>query len=393
MKKIISLCIVSVLLIQVVIWQDSIISKNESEFDAEFIQALQFAYEKWITNFNNVADYRPYDAVSRQEASKMFGQFVTSIFLKTPDLTLIDECTFHDIGEADVTLSGFIVTSCQLGLMKGWQDKYYLPANNLSKAQGIAVLVRFFNNGFMDENIDPWYTNYFNKARELWLTKEPSMEWLDRALTRYELALLLYRFYVKYELISKFGNNFDMGDAAIKIVEETVWPDGLKIWKALVDTKKFLDININAVEMNLFGIDFIIEKTKLVNQFTDAFTRFGDVYKEEEYVGVASFNIVQNILTDGIIRPLKNNDWIFYTISMSEEPPFYKIKEVKLAIQWWSVVSTWSNIWVDGIDTSTWSNFTGNNITNTIESPSIVNNSTGWLLLTWASTVITWDIN
>jgi hypothetical protein len=42
-----------------------------------------------------------------------------------------------------------------------------LPANNLSKAQGIAVLVRFFNNGFMDENIDPWYTNYFNKAREL----------------------------------------------------------------------------------------------------------------------------------------------------------------------------------------------------------------------------------
>jgi hypothetical protein len=60
--------------------------------------------------------------------------------------------------------------------------------------------------------------------------------------------------------------------------------------------------------MNLFGIDFIIEKTKLVNQFTDAFTRFGDVYKEEEYVGVASFNIVQNILTDGIIRPLKNND-------------------------------------------------------------------------------------
>jgi hypothetical protein len=49
----------------------------------------------------------------------MFGQFVTSIFLKTPDLTLIDECTFHDIGEADVTLSGFIVTSCQLGLMKG----------------------------------------------------------------------------------------------------------------------------------------------------------------------------------------------------------------------------------------------------------------------------------
>jgi hypothetical protein len=46
MKKILSLCIVSLVFVQGAIGQESIISKNESEFDAEFIQALQFAYEK-----------------------------------------------------------------------------------------------------------------------------------------------------------------------------------------------------------------------------------------------------------------------------------------------------------------------------------------------------------
>jgi hypothetical protein len=49
----------------------------------------------------------------------MFGQFVTSIFLKKPDTSLVDECTFYDINKADATLSDFIVSSCQLGLMKG----------------------------------------------------------------------------------------------------------------------------------------------------------------------------------------------------------------------------------------------------------------------------------
>lgn len=112
------------------------------------------------------------------------------------------------------------------------------------------------------------------------------------------------------------------------MIEESIGSDGLKHGKALVDTQKFLDQNVTSVNMNIFGMDYRIDKTKLVNQFTDAFTWYGDVYKGDSYIGVASFNIVKEILTDGTIRPLNTNDGKYYTVAMSTQPPFYDIREV-----------------------------------------------------------------
>jgi S-layer homology domain len=365
-----------------------VINKNETEYDAEFIQALQFWFEKWITKFKTIEDFKPYDKVTREQSSKMIGQFATEIFKKIPDES--KSCMFADIKSADYSLAPHIIQACKLGIMKGGSDGYFLPTQNLSKAQAIAVIIRLFNNGLLDESTTPWYRGYYEKAKELWLTKESNIEALDRPLTRYELVLLLYRFYVKYDLLNKFGNTFDMGGSAIKMSEESVGADGLKSGRALVDTKKFLDQNTTSVTMNIFGMDYRIEKTKLVNQFVDAFTWYGDVYKGNDYIWVSSFNIVKEILTDGTIRPLNTTDGKYFTIAMSSQPPFYDIKEViqstTAQLSWTTtsgtlITTTW--LQSNGITTGTNTSFTGSSVlTWTVSSGTIVTGS----MSTWSTT-------
>lgn len=349
----------------------NVINKNETEYDSEFLQSLQFAFEKGITNFKTIEEFKPYEKVTREQSSKMIGQFAIQVFKKT-----VDEwktCAFVDIKDADYSLAPHITQACKLWIMKWGSDGYFLPLLSLTKWQAIAVIIRLFNNGLMDEGGYPRYKNYYEKAKELWLTKESNIEALERPLTRYELVLLLYRFYVKYDLLSKFWNTFDMGWSAIKMIEESIGADGLKHGKALVDTQKFLDQNITSVNMSIFGIEYRIDKTKLVNQFTDAFTRYGDVYKENKYIGIASFNIIKDILTDGSIRPLNTSDGKYYSIGMSTQPPFYDIQEViqtttpqlSWSVMSWTTTTTWSSYsatWVDGIWTGTHTSFTGSNV-------------------------------
>ena len=78
-----------------------------------------------------------------------------------------------------------------MGLFKGSAGKF-MPTDPMTKAASLTVLVRAMV-GAQDENVQPWWKNYFEKARELGLTKETDPMALDRSITRYEIALLLYR--------------------------------------------------------------------------------------------------------------------------------------------------------------------------------------------------------
>lgn len=51
-----------------------------------------------------------------------------------------------------------------------------------------------FSDGHLDETSQPWWRNYFTKAQELGMTKETNIERFQNPVSRYELALILYRF-------------------------------------------------------------------------------------------------------------------------------------------------------------------------------------------------------
>lgn len=160
-------------------------SLNDPEFDS----ALSWMYENSLTMYNTADAYRAYDTLTREQAAKFYANFAKAELGLELDAT--KDCNFSDLDQADPSLKDSIVEACQLGLFKGTDGKF-MPTAPLTKAAALTVLVRA-TEGMMDENVTPWYANYFAKARELWYTKETDVNAIDREVTRYEIALLLYR--------------------------------------------------------------------------------------------------------------------------------------------------------------------------------------------------------
>ena len=81
--------------------------------------------------------------------------------------------------------------SCQLGIFQGSNGMFF-PEASLTKAQFITALVRSVS-GMKDENVTPRWKNYHAEAMALGITKETDVFALDKAVSRYEAALMLYR--------------------------------------------------------------------------------------------------------------------------------------------------------------------------------------------------------
>lgn len=158
---------------------------NDPEFDA----ALAWMYETGLTKYNTADAFRPYDTLTREQAAKFYAEFAVKALGMTVTTTVQPD--FADLSTADATLRDSIVQSYQLGLFKGTAGNF-LPQAPLTKAAALTVLVRALA-GTQDENVEPWWSNYFLKAKELGLTKETDVYAIDRSITRYEVALMLYR--------------------------------------------------------------------------------------------------------------------------------------------------------------------------------------------------------
>lgn len=146
-------------------------------------------YDNGLTKFNSSSAFNPTGTLTRDQGSKFFSEYATSNLCLTPDTSR--SCSFSDIGSADPTLSSFVTKSCQLGIFNG-SNGVFMPQASLTKAQFITALVRAVD-GMKDENTTPRWKNYHAEALSLGITRESDSWALDRAVTRYEAALMLYR--------------------------------------------------------------------------------------------------------------------------------------------------------------------------------------------------------
>jgi hypothetical protein len=90
--------------------------------------------------------------------------------------------------------------------MKG-SDGKFRPGNEITKAQFVAALMRMFEGQAMDETGDPWWKNYFEKAQELGIVGPADVITFEGPVTRYEVALFLYRFKVKYQMLKNLNSS------------------------------------------------------------------------------------------------------------------------------------------------------------------------------------------
>jgi hypothetical protein len=157
--------------------------------DQEFAKAVARMYSYWLTKYPDVASFRWSDIVIREQAAKFYSQFAVNVLYQVIDMTKY--CEFKDITAADPSLRNAMLTSCLLWLFHG-KDGNFMPLKDLSKAEALAVLVRTIDKK-QDESTVPWYKNYHSRALKLWLTKQKSLDGLEQSVSRYELALLLFR--------------------------------------------------------------------------------------------------------------------------------------------------------------------------------------------------------
>lgn len=68
-----------------------------------------------------------------------------------------------------------------------------MPNDVLTRPQALAVLVRMMEGRKSNESKDPRRQDYFTKANAIGIVDEYSMNTFDKAITRREVALLVYR--------------------------------------------------------------------------------------------------------------------------------------------------------------------------------------------------------
>ena len=165
--------------------------KPGAETGTELEKAISWMYANGLTKYDSLSGYRPQDPVLREESAKIIAQAYR--ILGYPQESKNSQCSFSDEKSFDSSLSSFITDSCKWGIFK-WANGQFLPHKTLSKAESLTVLMRIFEGNSSSENFTPRWTMYFVKAKAIGLTKEGNVNSLDRATSREELALLIYRF-------------------------------------------------------------------------------------------------------------------------------------------------------------------------------------------------------
>lgn len=157
----------------------------------EFEQALAWMYDNGLTMYNNEIEYRPDDGLLREEAAKIIGQAFTVLGY---DQTIKNSsCTFLDSNDIDHSLTQHVQNSCKRGIFKGTTDGKFLPREQLTRPQSMALLVRIFEGKISNENRVPRRGDYYIKGQALGLTTLNNQVSFDTMITRREMAIYIRR--------------------------------------------------------------------------------------------------------------------------------------------------------------------------------------------------------
>lgn len=159
-------------------------------WDQEYIDAVAWMRENGMTKYTRAEEFRWEELVTREQAAKFYSQFAKEILYATMDMAKY--CRFGDLWDADPSLKNYILEACLFSLFQG-SSGVFSPQEVMTKDQSIAVLMRALLWTFLDESWDVRRWEYYQEAFDAWITKETDMEKFSQPVTRYELALLLYR--------------------------------------------------------------------------------------------------------------------------------------------------------------------------------------------------------
>lgn len=116
----------------------------------------------------------------------------------------------------------------------------------------------------------------------------------ENAITRYEVALFLYRFKVKYQILQNLNNN-SIQNQVVSTVPGSIatGTNNMPESNVYVDMNLLQNRNFDVGYLELFGQRYKVVKSNIKEYGPNMFVRYGDIFSldKEEKIGAASFTI------------------------------------------------------------------------------------------------------
>ncbi len=270
--------------------------------DPELSEAIRWMNDNGLTNFQTIPEYMPFDILNREQAAKILGKFAKIFGLENNTKSF--NCMFQDIQSADPSLITSIEESCQLGIMQWSQGKFF-PKNNMNKSEFIAAIIRLFEGKKLDETTNPRWKGYFEKAQELGMVGPADAVTFNNPITRYEVALFLYRFKVKFQILQNI-NSTNIQNQVISMVpwSITTGANNMPESRVYVDISLLNNGNFDIGYIEMFEQRYKVVKLSTEKYFTNNFVRYGDIFTldTDEKIGTSSFIISSLSLIEGTVR-------------------------------------------------------------------------------------------
>lgn len=281
---------------------DLIVGDTSLADDPEFNEAIHWMYDVGITKYGTVDTYLPFQTITRGQVAKMLDSFASVTNLTT--IRNHSTCTFSDVA-SNSEFKSAITNVCQYGVMM-WTNGKFLPNQVVTKAEFIAMLIRLVEGKSLDENVSPRWMNYYKKAIELSLISAQDTVTFSQPITRYEVAIFLYRLKVRLTMFNNL-NDTKLPDEIVKTIEDTTWSgDSKQSGKIYVDILSLNNAAFTNWYVEVFWERYKVKKstTNSYNVGANSFVWYGDLIdlEKEQYVGTITFIMTNGALTEGAIR-------------------------------------------------------------------------------------------
>jgi hypothetical protein len=329
--------------------------------DPELQEAINWMYEHGFTIHQTVSTFNPFSIITREQAAKIINIFAWLYAGGEQTLLPLSSCTFSDLKDTPEDLIPHITQACRKWLVV-WFGSEFKPKDTISKAYFIVALIRLLEGKQLDERVNPRWKNYFELARSLEIVWPGDVINFDNAITRYEVAIFLHRFKVKYLLLKNMNNSKLINDI-ITMIDGSIQTgvNWLPEWQVFFNTPALADINFTIGYIDIFGTRQKIVRTSRESFFSNNLVRYGDIFDMEtdEKIGTITFIIGNGFLIEWNIRYTNwINDRIVTAIPWNQT--VYAIRTVQRGTGF--DINTSTGV----VENSTWTMNTGTNNIETI---------------------------
>ena len=303
-----------------------IIAWNETLTDSpEFIKAINWMYDMWMTSYNTTEAFMPYQTITRAQVAKMLDKF--TIATNMTEIKNFGNCEFSDVAPSS-EYKDAITRVCQYWIM-AWANDKFSPDKIVSKAEFVAMLIRLFDGKTLDETLNPWWTSYYKRAIEIWLISAQDTVTFTADIARYEVATYLYRLKVRLTMYNNL-NSSQLSDEIVKTLDETQetsedWKSTAKVY---VDILALNNSAFNDGYVEIIGERYRIKKasTDSYNVWANSFVWYWTLYSIESWdnVGSVSFILTNGALVEWTIRIDQNS---YYLTKDSNTTTYYNLTQ------------------------------------------------------------------